>query len=333
MRDVPRPEPLAAREDRRSQAFVLLAASVLFWGGSWRAVAIATDYASPLMISALRAGMAAVVLVVVLAIGGSRLLQRELWIGAAVTGPLVVALALYGQTESVERAGVGMAAVLGTTTPFFVFLLGLLFLGRELSILGLTGLTIGFTGVVLVIFSAVGVGQATDLTLGAAFALASAAVFALGTLVVKRLVERDPDLDLPGLVAGQYVVGAVLLFLFLFATDSTGRTAWSSGQLWGALAWLGLGASAFALVAFFAAVKRLDATRASAWIFLVPVIAVLIEITRGVVPGPVAAVGIVFAISGVALTSIAPERERRRGRASMLSGFERAVGITRAGDR
>jgi drug/metabolite transporter (DMT)-like permease len=47
------------------------------------------------------------------------------------------------------------------------------------------------------------------------------------------------------------------------------------------LVWLAIGASAVAYFAFFAALKRASATAVSASLFLVPVVAVLVEAARG----------------------------------------------------
>ena len=74
----------------------------------------------------------------------------------------------------------------------------------------------------------------------------------------------------------------------------------------------GPAATGLGYVAFYAAVKRLDPARASAWIFLVPVIAVLVEVARGDSPKLITAIGMAVTIAGVTVTSIAPERPLAR---------------------
>jgi drug/metabolite transporter (DMT)-like permease len=141
-------------------------------------------------------------------------------------------------------------------------------------------------------------------------ALAAAAGWAVTTLIVKWLVERDPDFDLVGLTTGQHIVGAIVLLALAFGIDGVGGTAWSSGDLWGAITYLAFGASVAAYLAFFGALKRIDAARASAWLFLVPVVAVLIEVVLGEVPEPIVLLGMALAIAGVALASVSPQDQR-----------------------
>lgn len=268
---------------------------------------IAGELAGATTTAALRSTVATLVLLVVLPLVGAKLPRRDVWPWAALTGLLIVTVAVDGQAEAVLRAGVATGAVLGTTAPFFILALGRLLFGNRFSAIGLAGMITGFAGVAIVITSQLGGDGPTDLTLGVVFAFVSAAAFALGTLIVKRLTERDPELDLVGLVTAQHIVGSAALIVLALIVDGTGETSWGSARLWGAIAWVGPGASALGFVAFLGAVRLLDAARAATWIFLVPVVAVLIEVVRGVVPGAVTIVGMALTIAGVGLASAAPE--------------------------
>ncbi len=296
----------------RAGPYAFLLVSVIVWGGSWRATAVAADYATPLMVSALRALTAALVLLAAVVLIRARLPLRTLWIWVVITGLLMVVFGTYGQIETVIRAGPGTGAVLVATTPFFVVSFSWLLLRQRISLLGFAGIVVGFVGVAVIIVSQLSGGEGTDPALGAVFGLLVSAAFALGLVLIKLLVERIPDLNLVSLTAGQFVVGAAVLVILTFAIEGAGDTVWRSPELWAAIAWTGPAASGLGFVAFYAAVKRLDPARASAWLFLVPVIAVLVEVARGDVPEPITAVGMVVAIVGVAVTSLAPERPPTR---------------------
>jgi drug/metabolite transporter (DMT)-like permease len=265
------------------------------------------------MLSALRALPAALLLVAALPILGARLPQGRLWLWAGLTGLLGVTLFLYGLSEGTKLAGPGNAAVLANTPPFFVLVLGWLFLGERITAAGLAGLVIGFAGVVVMVSSQLGGGPGgADLVLGMGLALAAAAGWGVTTLLVKWLAERDPDLDVLGLTAGQFIVGGAVLGVLAFLVDGTGGTEWASGELWSALAWLVVGASALAYAAFFGALKRASATAVSASLFLVPVVGVLVEAARDNPPSVVVGVGMALAVAGVALVLFAPQLEARR---------------------
>lgn len=287
--------------------YILLAAPVLFWGGSYRAVAIGGPQTSALMLNGLRALISAGLLLLLLPLLRSRFPTGRLLMWSAVTGVLGVVVFLEGFAEGVLRAGAGNAAVLSNTSPFFVLVLGRLVLGERLKPAGVLGLLIGFAGVVTMVGSQLGGAHGSDLALGMALALAAGAGWGFATLIVKWLAQRDPALDVTAISAGQYVVGGLILGVLAFSIDGTGGTNWSSADLWGSLAFLTVGASVIGFIAFFAALKRLKASVASAAQFLVPVVAVLIEIIRGTVPGAVVLVGMVITVAGVALVNFAPD--------------------------
>jgi drug/metabolite transporter (DMT)-like permease len=110
-----------------------------------------------------------------------------------------------------------------------------------------------------------------------------------------------------GFTAAQYAVGAPILVIAAFAVKGLGGTDWANGDLWGPIAWLAIGTSALASFAFFAALKRMSADRVAAWQFVVPVVAVLVEIVRGSAPDRVVLGGMALAVAGVAMVDSAPE--------------------------
>lgn len=292
----------------RIGAYAFLTTSVIVWGGSWRATAIAADHTTPLTLSALRVLTAALVLLAVLALMRVRLPPLRLWVWVVITGLLMAVFGTYGQIETVIRAGPGTGAVLAATTPFFTIVASWLLLRQRTSLLAVTGTAVGFAGVAVVILSQLGGGEGTDPALGAVFGLLVSVGFAFGLVLIKLLAELVPDLNLVSLTAGQFLVGTVVLVVLAFSIDRVGDTAWRSAELWAGVAWAGPAATGLGYVAFYVAIKRLDPARASAWFFLVPVIAVLVEVARGDAPEPITAVGMVVVIVGVAVTSLAPER-------------------------
>lgn len=298
------------------RASVVGVALVLFsigvWSGSFRVTAEAAGHTSAVMISALRTAPAALVLLLVVPLLGGRLPQgRRMWFWAFVTSLLMVVLFLEGLSEGTARAGAANASILVNTSPFFVLVLGWIFLKARTSWLGIVGLVIGFAGVVLMVATQLGGDRDTsDFVLGMLLALLGAAGWGIGTLIVKWLIEKDPSIDLAGFTAAQFLIGALVLLALAFGIEGTSGTDWGSGELWLSIAYLGILASAIATVAFFGGLRRLDATIASAFLFLAPAGAILIEIGFGNTPETIVLVGIVLAIAGVALVTSAPSLER-----------------------
>jgi drug/metabolite transporter (DMT)-like permease len=299
----------------RSAPYACLATTVFFWGTQFWAIEIAEPHSPPIVITALRTVPAAVALVAVALLLRTRFPVRRLASWTCFTGVIGVAVTLGGITEGAARAGGGNAAVLVNSSPFFIVLLGRLFLGEPIARPVAVGLLAGFAGVVMVVSPQLGGGGDTgDLALGLGLSLVSAVAWAVATLVVKRLTERERDLDVVAFTAAQYVVGAAVLAALAFALEPVGATDWRSGDLWGSIAYLALGGSAIGYLTFFLALKRLPAGIAGAWLFLIPVVAVVVDAARGTVPEAVVLAGMALAVGGVALVSLPAGAVARRPR-------------------
>jgi drug/metabolite transporter (DMT)-like permease len=124
-----------------------------------------------------------------------------------------------------------------------------------------------------------------------------------GTIVVARLLRSGDPPDLLAFTAVQHVAGG--LVLVAFALPAAGEIDWGSGELWLAGAWVSIGSSAIATVAFFEALRRMTAARASTWQFLVPAVAVLVEALAGTAPGGLVLLGMAVSIAGVCVVSLA----------------------------
>lgn len=299
-------------------AWALLALPVGFWGGGYTATAVATEHTSGLMLAGLRClpTLAVMPLAVLL---GARLPRGANLRGAAISGVLVVTVFFIGLSEGTSHAGAANAAVLISAAPLWVALLARVFLHERIAPTATAGLGLGFAGIVLMVSRQLGgTHGAGDLALGIGLALAAGIAWAAGTMVIRRLAVRDPKLDFVGLTAVQYLVGSPILVVVAFALKGTGGTQWGSIDLWGATLWLAIGSSAIATVAFFMSLRWLDAAKASSSQFLVPVVAVVVELVRGHAPGGLVLVGMTLAILGVALV-VAGESARgavRRRRTS-----------------
>ena len=287
--------------------YLLLVVTVFFWGTAFRATAIGADDASPVVFSTLRALPAAVLLLALLPLTKGQLPRGTPLRWAGISGLLMVTLTFEGIAEGTKLAGAGNAAVLVNTTPFFVLIIGRAFFGERIASFGVIGLVTAFTGVVVMISSQIGGGGETgDVVLGMSVALLSGAGFAVGTLLTKATTTRFPETDLVGFAAVQHLAGGAALIPLALLYGDIGATQWSSGDLWVAVAWVSIGSSAIASVAYFNALRFIPATRGSSWQFLAPVVAVIVEIARGNAPEAIVLGGMALVVFGVAVVNRAP---------------------------
>ena len=269
----------------------------------------ALHHTSPIMIATLRALVGGALLTMMLPLMRSRLPRtRRLWLWAFAIGFGNTTLTQVGISVGTDRAGAAVAAVLLNSSPFFVALIARFSLGEAITRLRAAGLVIGFGGVLLVVFSDPGnIAHGSRLAIGFVLALLGALGWAGGGLGMRVLTQREPELDIPGHTAAQFLAGGVpLIPLALLAG---GTTAWGRATLDVQLAYLVLGGQVLVYLGFNAALSQWPSTRVYAWTFLVPAVAVVIEAFQGQLPGLAATIGVALVIVGVAVVNH-PRAER-----------------------
>jgi drug/metabolite transporter (DMT)-like permease len=282
---------------------LILAVSMVAAGVVYPVTDSALKHTSPIMIATLRALVGGLALALMLPLLRSRLPRtRRLWAWALAIGFGNTTLTQVGISVGTARAGAAVASVLLNSSPFFVALIARFALREPITRLRAAGLVIGFVGVLLVVLADPGnIAHGTQLAIGFVLALLGALGWAGGGLGMRVLTQREPDLDIAGHTAAQFLAGGIPLIPL--AILDGGSTTWSDPTLIAQLAYLIIGGQVLVYLGFNAALARWPSTRVYAWTFLVPVVAVLIEAAQGELPGPAATVGIFVVITGVAIVN------------------------------
>src|SRR5450755_4431621 len=246
----------------------------------------AVHHTSPIMIAALRALIGGVLLTALLPLMGSRLPRtRRLWLWSLAIGFGNTTLTQVGISVGTDRAGSAVAAVLLNSSPFFVALMARFVLAEPITRLRAAGLVTGFAGVLLVVFADPdSIAHGSRLVIGFVLALLGALGWAAGGLGMRVLTQREPDLDIAGITAAQFLAGGVPLIPLVLLDG--GSTAWGRPTLIAQLAYLIIGGQVVVYLGFNAALSRWPSMRVYAWTFLVPAVAVLVDAARGTLPGP-----------------------------------------------
>jgi drug/metabolite transporter (DMT)-like permease len=290
---------------QRRAAPAALGLAIGLWGSGFTPTEIALRSTSSATLNMLRTAPAAVLLVGALAVT-----QRLRWpsradLRAALSGVLMIGVFTAAISAGTARAGAANTAVLLNTHPFWVFLLAGTFLGEKLSRRGVAGLVVGFAGVVMMIAPQASRPDSGVVIGGLAISLGGAVAWAVGTVVIRRAAATD-EADIIQMTAIQYVAGALCLTVTAVALGPTAE--WGRSSLWWSVAWLAIGAAALATAAFLYSLRHIDAVTASAFQFLVPVVAVVIELGRGHVPAPIVAAGMCVTVAGLFFVGIDPVR-------------------------
>jgi drug/metabolite transporter (DMT)-like permease len=254
------------------QAWVLLAALSVLWGGSFFFVEVALAGLGPLTVVLGRVGIAAVMLIAVVHTLGLRLPSSardwRLLAGMAVLNNLLpFSLIAYGQL----RVESGLASIYNATTPLFTVVLAHFFTRTEkLTPLKALGVAFGIAGVA-VLMGPDAVTQVDPVSL-AQIAMLSAAVSYAAAGIYGRRLSHLPS---PVAAAGMLTASTVLLLPVAFTVETP--LAYSPDwTVLAAVAGLALLSTAVAYLIYFRLLATVGATNLLLVTFLIPLSAIFL---------------------------------------------------------
>lgn len=252
---------------------MLITLSVL-WGGSFFFIGVAVSDLPPLTIVALRVGIAAIALwCFALAIGLRPPRRLGVWgafMGMGLLNNVIpFALIVWGQTQIAS----GLASILNAATPIFtVVVAGMLLPDERATALKLTGVTIGFLGVVVMIGLPALTGG--DSLLAQLAIIAATLSYAFAGVYGRRF--RAMNISPITTAAGQVTASAIILTPVALAVDGPVDFAQINPGSIGAIAALALLSTAVAYVLYFRLLASAGATNLLLVTLLVPVSAIIL---------------------------------------------------------
>lgn len=293
-----------------SLTYIKLIGAMFMWGGTWIAGrVVAQELTAPLAAPAIRFLLAGLALAGFALATEGRIPRPQTsseWgsvTGLAMTGIFIYALCFF---YGLKHITAGRGALVVALNPVVVALAAW-FLGHErMTPRKLAGIILAMAGCLTVIgngdplallHGAVGIGE--WLILGCAL-----------SWTAYTFIGRRATLTLSPLAATLYasLIGALLLGITALVQGGTDLAAWS-WRVWASVIFLGIAGTALAFTWFADGVKRLGAARASIFVNLVPVFAVLqAAVLLNERLGLAVLAGGLLVITGVWLTSYQKER-------------------------
>lgn len=280
----------------------------LIWGATWIAVKAGVSVVPPIFFAGTRFVAAGALMLLFLWVRGSQLLisRADLPRLSLVTVLMVAstyALLFWGA----QFVSSGIAAILDLAfMPVALLSIGVLFGEDRFTYTRGIGVTIGIGGL-LILFGPKAFGGAaassTAELLGGTAIVVSALTYSFGSVLARPLLRTYPAF----LLSGFMLLGGGLLLLFGSIGFEPGAAVAMSGR-WGAAAWaswlfLVLFGSLIAFTIFLQLVEEWGASRAGAYAFVSPAIAVLLGIwVFGEVLTAVDALGMATMLAGAWLT-------------------------------
>ncbi|HEV2092315.1 MAG TPA: DMT family transporter [Rubrobacter sp.] len=281
-------------------AFVVL---VLAWSSSFSVVKVGLDYAPPVLFAGGRTLLSGVIMTAVALVwGGNPNLRRD-WRIFAFLGAFNVVLFIGAQTFAVLYLPSGTAAVLIYLQPILVGVLAWTVLGEPLTATKIVGLLLGFAGIVAVSSGGL-LDAAGEVTLvGVVSGVASALSWALGTVGFKKYEARISTL---WAIALPFLAGGAALTVFGLFLEPVSGISWT-GPLYSSVLYSAFVGTGLAWMLFFGLVRAGEASRVAAFIFVVPLAAVVIgAVLLGEALGPSLLAGAALIVSGIYLVNRRP---------------------------
>lgn len=257
-----------------AQAWLMLSALGLLWGGSFFFAGVAVKHVPPFSLAFLRFALAALALHIFIA--GRYGIYDVLWkrwpafaLLGLVNNALPHSMIFLGQTE----IGAGLASILNATTPIWTVIVAHLMTEDErLTGRKLLGALVGLGGTV-VLFSPQ-LSSASGVPLWAmALPLVAAVSYGFAAVWGRRFRDVAP----PVTAAGQLTASTVIMLPVVLLHDVTGSLSIPPASVIGAVLALALLSTAFAYILFFRLIAIAGATNASLVTLLVPPSAILLS--------------------------------------------------------
>lgn len=238
----------------------------LLWGAAYLFTRSAVPAFGPAPLVAMRLGIAALMLLPVLAWRGHlpqlRAHPRQL----LMVGVPFTALPFMLLTWGALHITAGMVAVLNATAPMFAALIAHFLLKERLGAWRAAGLVIGFAGVALLMWGNVSFKSGAGV-LATVAVLGTSLFWSVGATYTRRALS-----DLHPLVttAGSLAVASLVLAPVAWATwpaQPPGARAWAE------MLFLGVASSGFGMLMYFRLIKRIGTVPAMSVTFLSPVVA------------------------------------------------------------
>jgi len=200
---------------------------------------------------------------------------REKSLYFLLLGAAGVALFNIFQNIGIQYTSSGVASVLSATNPLIVLVLGATFLQERINRNKLIGMALGFIGVAIIIFGGKSI---VDFLLSSSFfgdilVLCSALCWGLYVIMNKKVLERYSPLLL---TASAFIFGSLILFFLCLSSGDFSAIIGLSTSSWLLVIYLGFISSGVAYFLWNYALKKTEASKASAFLFLIPVVAILL---------------------------------------------------------
>ena len=266
---------IAATSRERRLAYIAWITICIVWGTTYLAIRVALESLPVALLAGLRWTVASLILLAALRIMGQALPASRTWGSISIAAFLMIVLGNGGVVWAEQYVASGLTAVIVAMVPFWnVLVEALLKVGDRPDRRTLTGLGIGFAGIVVLVWPELFTAQHDGLRFVAGvLALQMSCVgWAVGTAYTKKNTVSASPLATSAM---QMLAAGVMFMVLGTVTGEWSRLTFTARSL-SAVIYLALAGSVVAYSAYVYALKYLPISTVSLYSYVNPLIAVVL---------------------------------------------------------
>ncbi len=251
----------------RSRDILELLVLSALWGASFLFMRIAVPEFGPVVLAELRVGIASIFLLPILMMRADLAELRTHWKKLATVGTVNSAIPFMLLPFSTLYLTGGFASILNATSPLWAALIAWVWLSVKLDLSRITGLIIGFGGVVVLVWNKASFNLG-GVSLAIIAAILASIFYGIGANYTKKYVQGVSPL---AIATGSQLAAAVVLFPGAIALWPDGPI---SVRAWAAVITMGVASTGFAYIVYFRLIANVGPASAITVTYLVPGFAV-----------------------------------------------------------
>jgi drug/metabolite transporter (DMT)-like permease len=200
--------------------------------------------------------------------------SRDVWKLLALVGLFGVAFNQLAVIYGTSYLSAALASLIATSTPIFTTIISRIWLGDRLTRRKMTGISLSFTGFLIVLLLGSGSAQfSVDNAIGVMIIVCAPFSFAVATVISKPLmVEHDPKI----ITALSSIGGAVIVLpLLVFQPTLFAEMAAFDARSWLAAFTTSILAVVVGYTLWYQGLRKLEPTQIAVYVYLVPFFGVL----------------------------------------------------------
>ncbi len=245
------------------------------WGTTFLGIRIAVETIPPWFVAGIRQFLAAVLVAIIL------ISTKELkWIGwknfriQIILSILMLIIANGMTTVAEENLSSSLASLISATSPLFIFIFSIFFNLEKFSFRGIIGVTLGFSGILLIFKDGLEDLLNLEYRMGVIFMFFAILGWAMGSIYSKKINHKSQNISL-NLFYQFSFAGIVQIIFGFFFSNEINVEAWSLKSII-ATVYLAVFGSLIAFYAFHYALKKISPTQISLLSYVNTIIAIFL---------------------------------------------------------